>query len=182
MKARIVTLGISLTACVSIAMAQVPAPKPPQDQAAAKQQYEANRKKQDEAAEKKDDIRQFGDQDPITKARILLFRDWDDVKNEGKIHWGYKSESPKHGIGDIDNRTRAERYLHFDHPQVQPRPGQANWRTYLCVKNEDDPSLPKGTVLPVANRPDDETWLNLKTGEPFPEPPPTHYQGQLHFD
>ena len=142
---RLAALGASLIACLSVGLAQVPAPPAPSPPADAVEP---------------DPVYRFDKADDATKKTILAYRKSIDLDCPDKTRWGYSDK-----IGKPDERKADKRYLDFDHPRVQPRPGDSTWKRYECVPNvaraktEHDPGH---DPVPKFCRPSDENWLNHK--------------------
>ena len=112
-----------------------------------------------------DDVRNFTTVTvPAEKALVLDYRSFPgdieepNKENQGKPRWGYGPN-----IGKIDTRSQEEHFLHFDHPRVQPRPPEPNWRRYEKVPNLESAS-PRRHMIPDSERPKDEKWLNNTKG------------------
>jgi len=160
MTVRLTTLGLSLTACLTLAAAI-----PPADHTTASPDCPV--------AQPGEDIRDFRTIGADDKAQVLEFSKSFvlDKLPEKKARWGYSPEGKAPMIGKTDERLPETHFEKFDHPKVQPRPDDPTWRTYCMVLNKDS-QKPARKAIPGVHRPDDENWLNerRKPGEPGPDP------------
>jgi len=159
MNARIAVMGVFLLGCLGLAAATARNDPPtPSPSPCTKSDGE-------------DDILSFKDASAGTKQLVLDFRHFDSLKEPDCTRWGYSpDDNPATQIGLKDSRSPIEHFKKFDHPHVQPRPGESVWRTYLDVPNLDIEAN-KRYAVPKACRPDDESWLNRKRADDGAAPP-----------